>query len=77
MGLVATKGIRMENVQPDSVFALEPDARPQRALMDLRGALNDELAAAPGLQQRVWATIVAEIEADEAAGYDRLARMAG
>ena len=74
---MATKGTTTENATTDSILALTPEARLRRALLGVRGSLDRELAATPGLQQRVWARIATEIEADEAAGYDRLARTAG
>ncbi len=74
---MVTQGTTTENAWPDSIFALTPEARLRRALLDLRGSLDRELAATPDLQQRVWVKIASEIEADEAAGFDRLVRMAG
>ncbi len=74
---MATEGTTTENARSDSIFALTPEAWLRRALLDVRGSLDRELAATPDLQQRVWVKIASEIEADEAAGFDRLVRMAG
>ena len=59
--------------RPDNVFALQRDAWLQGALADSRGTLDDQLASTPDLRQRVWARIVTEIEADEAARFAPLA----
>ena len=58
-------------------LALDPEPWLQGALGELRRTVDDDFIAASGLQQRVWSRIVAEIEMDEIAGFERLAQTAG
>ena len=76
MSLMPTANMTAGIAHTYTGLALEPDLWILGALQELRRTVNDDVVAAPELQQRIWSRIITEIEADEIAGFKRLAQTA-